>query len=195
MGFHAAPRGTKAKNDEKHPLCLIFLQRLIESDEIGHRQSQTKRSWAGISVIFDRGPTEWQRFFPSSLRRASPSIRRTIAMSNGACTRPTKAFQDCPGPRSIRACLITTERRLRDRGHLKFVALPSLSYLRSTAVPGASFDLCAEAGLSLKASDEFTVPLCASAMMNCTEGVRTTWGTAKESPEPMAAELWKSGRR
>jgi hypothetical protein len=88
-------------------------------------------------------------------------------------------------------------KRIRDREHLRFVATqPCLICGRSPS--HAHHVRCAQSrGLSLKVSDEFTVPLCAihHHQIHTSGKEREWWQERNVDPLKVAAELWLQSRK
>jgi Rad52/22 family double-strand break repair protein len=101
------------------------------------------------------------------------------------------------GPRIDKSALaIGTERRLRDKAHLKFVATQPCLICGRQPSHAHHLTFAQKRGLSLKVSDEFTVPLCALHHDELhRNGPERAWWEAKAiAPEPIAAELWGKSR-
>src|SRR6185503_6422544 len=74
---------------------------------------------------------------------------------------PSRPSRIGAGPRIDKSALaLATERRLRDKSHLKFVAMQPCLICGREPSQSHHLTFCQRRGLSLKVSDEFTVPLC-----------------------------------
>jgi hypothetical protein len=91
---------------------------------------------------------------------------------------------------------IGIERRLRDKAHLMFVATQPCVICGRQPSQAHHLTFCQKRGLSLKVSDEFTVPLCALHHDGLHRGgpERAWWQTKGIDPEPIASELWGKSR-
>jgi DNA recombination protein Rad52 len=97
------------------------------------------------------------------------------------------------GPRIDKSTLaLSTERRLRDKSHLKFVATQPCLICGREPSQAHHLTFCQKRGLSLKVSDEFTVPLCGvhHDELHRSGSERQWWENHHINPEPIAAELW-----
>ena len=102
-----------------------------------------------------------------------------------------------PGARIDKSLLpIGTERRLRDKVHLKFVATQPCVVCGRQPTHAHHLTFCQKRGLSLKVSDEFTVPLCAlhHDELHRSGAEQSWWDVKAIKPEPIAAELWGKSR-
>ena len=140
---------------------------------------------------------EWPaRSFRLRPQRRSPhaSIRPEQPCPPPPPLRPSKIAN---GPRIDKSLLhIGTERRLRDKAHLKFVATQPCLVCGRQPSHAHHLTFAQKRGLSLKVSDEFTVPLCALHHDELhRNGPERAWWEAKSiAPEPIAAELWGKSR-
>ena len=110
---------------------------------------------------------------------------------------PLRPSRIANGPRIDKSLLhIGTERRLRDKAHLKFVATQPCLICGRLPSHAHHLTFAQKRGLSLKVSDEFTVPLCALHHDELhRHGPERAWWEAKcIAPEPIAAELWGKSR-
>ena len=91
---------------------------------------------------------------------------------------------------------IGTERRLRDKAHLMFVATQPCVVCGRQPSQAHHLTFCQKRGLSLKVSDEFTVPICALHHDELHRGgpERVWWQVQGIDPQPIAAELWDRSR-
>jgi hypothetical protein len=148
--------------------------------------------------------------------RLAPSARLTAANGHGhhparepTTTVPIPAAPPAPPPLPLRPSRITrgaridksllpigTERRLRDKAHLMFVATQPCLVCGRQPSQAHHLTYCQKRGLSLKVSDEFTVPLCAVHHDELHRGgpERAWWQAKGIDPEPIAAELWGKSR-
>jgi hypothetical protein len=126
------------------------------------------------------------------------AFRPVSAGKSGVPSLPLRPSRIAPGgPVDKSALAIGPERRLRDKTHLKFIAkhpcllcgrMPSHAHHLTFAQPR---------GLSLKVSDEFTVPLCAVHHDECHRSgdERSWWTRYGYDPSPVAAALWADTRK
>src|SRR5262245_26251237 len=87
--------------------------------------------------------------------------------------------------------------RLRDPGHLRYVAGLSCLVCGRKPVHAHHLRFAQPTALGRKVSDEFTVPLCNlhhRELHNCSKE-EVWWEEKKLSPLPIAQELWASSRR
>ena len=101
------------------------------------------------------------------------------------------------GPRIDKSTLaVATERRLRDKSHLKFVAMRPCAVCGREPSQAHHLTFCQKRGLSLKVSDEFTVPLCSLHHddLHRSGSERDWWEKRHINPEPIAADLWARTR-
>ncbi len=110
---------------------------------------------------------------------------------------PLRPSKIAPGPRIDKSLLrIGTERRLRDNAHLRFVGSHPCLVCGRRPSHAHHLTFAQKRGLSLKVSDEYTVPLC---NLHHDElhrsGAEPKWWEAKGmAPLPIAAQLWTSSR-
>jgi hypothetical protein len=101
------------------------------------------------------------------------------------------------GPRIDKSRLmLATDRRLRDKSHLKFVAMQPCLICGREPSQAHHLTFCQRRGLSLKVSDEFTVPLCGlhHDELHRSGSEREWWERHHINPEPVAVELWARTR-
>jgi len=101
------------------------------------------------------------------------------------------------GPRIDKSTLmLSTDRRLRDKSHLKFVAMQPCLICGREPSQAHHLTFCQRRGLSLKVSDEFTVPLCGlhHDELHRSGSERKWWEKHQINSEPIAAELWARTR-
>jgi hypothetical protein len=91
---------------------------------------------------------------------------------------------------------IGTERRLRDKAHLMFVATQPCVVCGRQPSQAHHLTFCQKRGLSLKVSDEFTVPLCALHHddLHRSGAEQYWWENQRIAPRPIAEELWRRTR-
>jgi hypothetical protein len=92
--------------------------------------------------------------------------------------------------------MLATDRRLRDKSHLKFVAMQPCLICGREPSQAHHLTFCQRRGLSLKVSDEFTVPLCGlhHDELHRSASEREWWERHHINPEPVAADLWARTR-
>ena len=101
------------------------------------------------------------------------------------------------GPRIDKSTLvIATERRLRDKAHLKFVATQPCLICGRTPSHAHHLTFCQKRGLSLKVSDEFTVPLCElhHDELHRSGGEKQWWDKRQIDPKRIAQDFWARHR-
>jgi hypothetical protein len=128
---------------------------------------------------------------PSASMRAAPPVP---PFPPPLPLRPSKIAR---GARIDKSLLpIGTERRLRNKAHLMFVATHPCVVCGRQPSQAHHLTFCQKRGLSLKVSDEFTVPLCAVHHDELHRGgPEQGWWQAKGiDPQPIAAELWGKSR-
>jgi DNA recombination protein Rad52 len=135
------------------------------------------------------------RLLTEQMAIASPL---SSSVSQAAVLVPLNPSRIAPGGRIDKSLLmIGTERRLRDPAHLKSVA--KRACLACDRAPSHAHHLtfAQPRGLSLKVSDEFTVPLCAVHHDACHRfgDERGWWEGRGYDPLPIAAALWTDSRR
>jgi hypothetical protein len=132
---------------------------------------------------------------PHAVGQSSGDERpQPVAYPPPALLRPSRIAR---GPRIDKSLLpIGTERRLRDKAHLMFVATQPCLICDRQPSQAHHLTFCQKRGLSLKVSDEFTVPLCAlhHDELHRRGPERAWWETKGIAPEPIAAELWGKSR-
>src|SRR5439155_16870726 len=86
-----------------------------------------------------------------------------------------------------------TEQRLRDKQHLRFIAARACLICSSTPTHAHHVTFAQRRGLSIKVSDEFTVPLCAVHHDEChrSGNERQWWSRHSIDPLTVAASLWR----
>ncbi len=108
--------------------------------------------------------------------------------------RPLRPSKIAPGPRIDKSSLpIGIERRMRDEDHLKFVrAQPCLICGRQPS-HAHHLTFAQKRGLSLKVSDEFTVPLCSvhHDALHRSGPERQWWQEQGIDPLLVAEKMWK----
>ncbi len=110
---------------------------------------------------------------------------------------PLKESRIAAGPRIDKSMLtIGTERRLRDKAHLKAVGLRPCLVCGRQPSHAHHLTFAQPRGLSLKVSDEYVVPLCALHHGELHRGgqERSWWAARGVDPLPVAAELWATSR-
>ena len=110
---------------------------------------------------------------------------------------PMKPSKIAQGPRVDKSVLaIGTERRLRDKAHLRAVSLRPCLICGRQSSHAHHLTFAQPRGLSLKVSDEFIVPLCAlhHGELHRSGQERAWWERQGIDPGPVAAELWTRSR-
>ena len=110
---------------------------------------------------------------------------------------PSRPSRIGDGPRIDKSTLaLATERRLRDKSHLKFVSMQPCLICGREPSQAHHLTFCQRRGLSLKVSDEYTVPLCGlhHDELHRSGAERQWWEKHNICPEPVAAELWTKTR-
>ena len=108
-------------------------------------------------------------------------------------TAPLAPSKIAPGPRIDKSRLAHgTVRRLRDPEHLKFVRTQPCLVCGRQPTHAHHLRLAQTRGLSLKVSDEFTVPLCAlhHGELHRQDSEAAWWTRQGLDPHPVAAALW-----
>jgi hypothetical protein len=108
-------------------------------------------------------------------------------------TAPLAPSKIAPGPRIDKSRLAHgTVRRLRDPDHRKFVAAQPCLVCGREPAHAHHLRFAQSRGLSLKVSDEFTVPLCAlhHGDLHRSGSELEWWARHGLNPHPVAAELW-----
>jgi len=114
--------------------------------------------------------------------------------SAASLLKPSKIAQ---GPRIDKSeLMIGTERRFRDKTHLQFVASKPCLVCGRQPTQAHHLKFAQQRGVSLKVSDEFTVPLCALHHDACHRSgdERTWWDSQGHDPLPIATALWTDSR-
>jgi hypothetical protein len=95
------------------------------------------------------------------------------------------------------ALALSEPRRIRSEEHLRFVARKPCLICGRTLSQAHHIRYAQPKGLSLKVSDEFTVPLCAirHSEIHATGDERQWWHERKIDPLPIAQELWRESNR
>jgi len=95
------------------------------------------------------------------------------------------------------ALALSTPRRHRDREHLRFVAHQPCLVCARTPSDAHHLRHMQPRALGLKASDEFTVPLCRIhyRALHRTGNEQHWWRSAKIDPIKVAQRLWRTSRR
>ena len=129
-----------------------------------------------------------------STRVSSQAYSNKIALPLPVPLKPSRIAN---GPRIDKSALpIGTERRLRDKAHLQFVAShPCLVCARQPS-HAHHLTFAQKRGLSLKVSDEFPVSLCAihHDELHRSGAEHSWWHTQGIDPQPFAADLWAQSR-
>ena len=102
-----------------------------------------------------------------------------------------------PGPRIDKSTLeIGTERRLRDKTHLRYVATKPCLVCGRQPCHAHHLTFAQQRGLAMKVSDEFVVPLCAvhHDELHRSGSERSWWHGRGTDPLSAAAELWDESR-
>jgi len=110
---------------------------------------------------------------------------------------PLKPSRIAAGPRIDKNLLpIGTERRLRDKAHLQFVASHSCLVCGQHPSQAHHLTFAQRRWLSMKVSDEFTVPLCVihHDELHRTGPERAWWTRQGLDPRAIAAKLWMKSR-
>jgi len=109
-----------------------------------------------------------------------------------------KPSRIAPGGRIDKSQLaIGTEPRVRDKDHLKLVAQRACLICARTPSHAHHLTFAQRRGLSIKVSDEFTVPLCAVHHDEChrSGNERSWWARYAIDPMQVAAGLWRESQR
>ena len=124
-------------------------------------------------------------------------VSEPSALAAKPSPRPLKASRIASGTRIDKSLLpIGTERRLRDKAHLLFVATHPCLVCGREPTQAHHLTFAQRRGISLKVSDEFTVPLCAlhHDELHRAGQERPWWEGRGLDPMPIAAELWGKSR-
>lgn len=135
-----------------------------------------------------------ERLSPTPQPSNGADAHRTTETAPLPPLRPSKIGR---GPRIDKSTLmLATERRLRDKSHLKFVALQPCLICGREPSQAHHLTYCQKRGLSLKTSDEFVVPLCGlhHDELHRSGSEREWWESHHINPEPIAADLWAKTR-
>jgi DNA recombination protein Rad52 len=133
---------------------------------------------------------------PSSnvlLANSAAPILQPPAVAAPPAMLPMRPSRIGGGPRIDKSRLkLATERRLRDKSHLKYVALQPCLICGREPSQSHHLTFCQRRGVSLKVSDEFTVPLCGlhHDELHRSGSERDWWEKHHINPEPIASELW-----
>jgi len=133
-------------------------------------------------------------------RRGSDEVRAELRRRDNRRQNPSAAPPLAPsttdlvsGPIDKSQLAIAEPKRLRDKGHLKFVASqPCLICGRQPTDPH-HLRFAQPRGLGLKVSDEFTVPLCRGhhRQLHQAGNELTWWSNFNISPLDVAKDLWQ----
>ena len=122
--------------------------------------------------------------------------RRAIALAKQNVEPTSDALQgDLAHPKIDKSILALSEpKRVRSKEHLRFVAQQPCVICGRTPAQAHHVRYAQPRGLSLKVSDEFTVPLCAihHSENHTTGDERRWWRGHKIDPLVVAQELWKA---
>jgi DNA recombination protein Rad52 len=108
-------------------------------------------------------------------------------------TLPLKPSRIAPGARVDKSVLyLGTERRLRDKAHLLFVATNPCLICGRAPTHAHHLTFAQRRGLSMKVSDEFTVPLCSfhHDELHRTGSEEAWWTQLAIEPLTVATDLW-----
>jgi hypothetical protein len=122
---------------------------------------------------------------------------RAIALAKQGNQTSARDSQDNPRPKVDKSVLAIAEpKRIRSKEHLRFVATQPCVICGRTPAHAHHIRYAQPRGLSLKVSDEFTVPLCAihHSENHATGDERRWWQERKIDPLTVAAELWRKRR-
>ena len=130
-------------------------------------------------------------------RMKDPGLAQDCHKETPAPSPSLQPSKIAPGPRIDKKELIFgAERRFRDKTHLQFVASQPCLICGRQPSHAHHLTFAQSRALSLKVSDEYTVPLCAvhhdDLHRNGPEP--TWWGKQGTDPMPVAAELWSTSR-
>ncbi len=123
---------------------------------------------------------------------------RTKNTSHGAVEAAPAGGEATPRSRVDKSALaLSTPRRHRDREHLRFVAQQPCLVCARTPSDAHHLRHMQPRALGLKASDEFTVPLCRihHRALHRTGNEQQWWRSTKIDPLKVAQRLWRSSRR
>ena len=133
-------------------------------------------------------------FLPSP---ATPNATEVSQAKIETPPEPLRPSRIGDGPRIDKSALtIPTERRLRDKAHLKLVATQPCLVCGRIPSHAHHLTFCQKRGLSLKVSDEFTVPLCELHHDELHRyGAEEQWWVKRQiDPRPIALDLWARSR-
>jgi Rad52/22 family double-strand break repair protein len=125
----------------------------------------------------------------------APAISDTI--NGGTKALPLPPSKIGRGLRIDKSTLmVPTDRRLRDKSHLKFVAMQPCLICGREPSQAHHLTFCQKRGLSLKSGDQFCVPICGvhHDELHRAGSERDWWEKHHINPEPVAAELWARTR-
>lgn len=128
--------------------------------------------------------------------------RRRLSQKKAAddrqvCPHPLAPSRIASGPRIDKAELpIGTERRMRDKAHLRRVAALPCLVCQITPSHAHHVKYAQPHGLAQKVSDEFVVPLCASHHneLHTASSERSWWHAQAIDPLQIARQLWATRR-
>jgi DNA recombination protein Rad52 len=135
---------------------------------------------------------------PSSPRGAvGPNLvahlkRRAIALAKQGNDPDMSQGGQTPAKIDKSVLALSEEKRVRSKEHLRFVARQPCVICGRTPTHAHHIRFAQQRGISLKVSDEFTVPLCAihHDENHATGDERRWWEARKIDPLSIAAELW-----
>ena len=132
------------------------------------------------------------------LKQCAIALVRPVNQANGSDQREgTPTVPSAARPRIDKSALAISEpRRIRSKEHLRFVASHPCLICGRTPSHAHHIRYAQSRGLSLKVSDEFTVPLCAihHHHIHTTGNEREWWEERKTDPLTVASCLWQQSR-
>jgi hypothetical protein len=198
----------KAKNrlpvDDAKRIEDAFAARMVQQGpttvdfEIGAAGNPAVRRSGQASAAPARGPRPRGRprkVKPAAEQQPSAMLATSEAL-NGKVASPLPENGAAPAKIDKAMLAISEPRRLRDKGHLKFVASQPCLICGRNPADAHHVRFAQPRGMGLKVSDEFTVPLCRTHHRdNHRFGDEQAWWN-KQSIDPLAVsrQLWVSTR-
>jgi DNA recombination protein Rad52 len=189
-----------SENLSAETFCSGFRQLIQASQVPAELQALADTNKKGLARLRSEAPslqTSRNVHYADILERLIKDRLQPDAAVLTPITPPPPPSRIGPGPRIDKSRLmLATDRRLRDKSHLKFVAMRPCLVCGREPSQAHHLTFCQRRGVSLKVSDEFTVPLCGlhHDELHRFGSERQWWENHNLDPEPIAAELWARTR-
>ena len=190
-GSRKGTNGTPPPNLTSEASAILRDQLLSELDKLGKDDldAWTLRAWPKANTLTPADGDEVRLAFQTRLGRLETMPDEELSPAERDQPR---AIQDMRSRIDKSVLAIPVARRLRDKTHLRFVANQPCLLCGRQPCDAHHLRFAQSRGLSLKVSDEFTVPLCRAHHRELHRTGRESdwWAKAGLEPIGLARKLW-----